>query len=213
MGKLGFTPLIGLAVVVALAMVAVFGAMSLTPDSSTGWHSVRRKGGVGLQCVTPRQTVVDFSPDFTGQGEVTYTVTFSTDDDHTLDDAEGARTVISVVFPRGVTGIENTDSRDNCHHHWLLGVRLRERLTASRLGGTVEITGVPDDAQDVVLTVTNLVNPMVAGEHAVQIYDGTDDTTGQEATFDITAVHVMEDGGEFTITYLAQEDYDARRHG
>ncbi len=30
MGKLGFTPLIGLAVVVALAMVAVFGAMSLT---------------------------------------------------------------------------------------------------------------------------------------------------------------------------------------
>ena len=30
MGKLGFTPLIGLAVVVALAMAAVFGAMSLT---------------------------------------------------------------------------------------------------------------------------------------------------------------------------------------
>ena len=32
MGKLGFTPLIGLAVVVALALAAVFGAMSLTPN-------------------------------------------------------------------------------------------------------------------------------------------------------------------------------------
>ena len=30
MGKLGFTPIIGLAVVVALALAAVFGAMSLT---------------------------------------------------------------------------------------------------------------------------------------------------------------------------------------
>ena len=30
MAKLGLTPIIGLAVVVALAMVAVFGAMSLT---------------------------------------------------------------------------------------------------------------------------------------------------------------------------------------
>ena len=32
MGKVGFSPIIGLAVVVALALAAVFGAMSLTPS-------------------------------------------------------------------------------------------------------------------------------------------------------------------------------------
>ena len=46
MGKVGFSPIIGLAVVVALAMVAVFGAMSLANPAACAVryrsHDLRR---------------------------------------------------------------------------------------------------------------------------------------------------------------------------
>ena len=52
MGKLGFTPIIGLAVVVALAMAAVFGAMSLT---NPAFAAVGRPGRcrIGREGVSP----------------------------------------------------------------------------------------------------------------------------------------------------------------
>ena len=203
------TPVIGLAVVVALAMVAVFGAMSLADPAQADIAS-RPAPKVALTA----DTVVDpvTIPDYAGEAGVTYTITFTVED-HVLDDG-GGNPEIEILLPSGVSravGVTLTRVTVTPGGNGTGTYSPPERGVPAKVVVTgVTLTTPAQPTQVVEVVVDQLINSKTAGEQTVQIFDGEDDTDGQEATFDITAVKVVETDGEFVVTYVAQEAYAGR---